>query len=100
VNDNHRAAGTVRDGLLTLHLEARLGAWHPDGDSALGADVPAFAEVGKPTEIPGPLIRVPAGTDVALTLRNAVPNAVLTVHGLQARPLTTPAADTLQIAWA
>ena len=100
VNDNHRAAGTVRDGLLTLHLEARLGAWHPDGDSALGADVPAFAEAGKPTEIPGPLIRVPAGTDVALTLRNAVPNAVLTVHGLHARPLTTPAADTLQIAWA
>src|SRR6266850_2737793 len=98
VNDNRRAAGATRDGLLTLHLEARLGAWHPDGDSAPGADVPAFAEAGKPTEIPGPLIRVPAGTEVALTVRNAVPNAVLTVRGLHARPLTTPAVDTLQIA--
>ena len=98
VNDNRRAAGAMRDGLLTLHLEARLGAWHPDGDSAPGAEVPAFAEAGKPTEIPGPLIRVSAGTEVALTVCNAVPNAVLTVHGLHARPLTTPAVDTLQIA--
>ncbi len=97
MNDNRRAAGTVRNGLLTLHLEARLGTWHPDGDSAPGAAVPAFAEAGKPTEIPGPLIRVPAGTDVALTVRNAVPNAVLTVHGLHDRPLTT-AADTIRIA--
>jgi FtsP/CotA-like multicopper oxidase with cupredoxin domain len=72
--------------------------WHPDGDRAPGAEVPAFAEAGKPPEIPGPLIRVPAGTDVALTVHNAVPNTVLTVHGLYARPLTTPAADTLQIA--
>jgi len=98
VNDNRRAAGAMRDGLLTLHLEARLGAWHPDGDSAPGVDVPAFAEAGKPTQIPGPLIRVPAGTEVAITVRNAVPNAALTIYGLHARPLTTPAADTLQIA--
>jgi FtsP/CotA-like multicopper oxidase with cupredoxin domain len=97
INDNRRAAGTLRSGLLTLHLEARLGVWHPDGDSASGAEVPAFGEAAKPTEIPGPLIRVPAGTEVALSVRNAVPNAVLTVHGLHARPLTTPAADTLQI---
>jgi len=98
VNGNRRAAGTWRDGVLAVHLEARLGMWHPDGDRAPGAEVPAFAEAGKPPEIPGPLIRVPAGTDVALTVHNAVPNTVLTVHGLYARPLTTPAADTLQIA--
>src|SRR3979409_288874 len=90
VNDHHRAAGRLRDGLLTLHLEARLGMWHPDGDSSPGAEVPAFAEAGKPTEIPGPLIRVPAGTEVALTVRNAVPNAVLIVHGLPPSPLTPP----------
>src|SRR3989442_5871706 len=71
--------------------------WHPDGDSAPGAEVPAFAEARTPTEIPGPLIRVSAGTEVTLTVRNAVPNTVLIVHGLHARPLTAPAADTLQI---
>ena len=98
VNDNRRAAGTMRAGLLTLQLEARLGSWHPDGDRAPGAEVPAFAEAGKPPEIPGPLVRVPVGTEVALTVRNAVPNAALIVHGLHARPLTRPAADTLMIA--
>ena len=98
VNDNRRAAGSMGRGLLTLHLEARLGMWHPDGDSAPGAEVPAFAEAGKPSQIPGPLIRVPAGTEIDLTVRNAVPNAVLTVHGLYARPSTPPAGDTVQIA--
>ncbi len=86
-NDNRRAAGTLRDGLLTVHLEARLGRWYPDGDSAPGAEVPAFAEAGKAPEIPGPLIRIPVGTEVAVSVRNAVPNATLTVHGLHARPL-------------
>lgn len=98
VNDNRRAAGTLRGGVLRARLEVRLGMWHPDGDTAPGAEVPAFAEAGKPAQIPGPLIRVPAGTDVALTVHNAVPNAALTVHGLHARPLTTTAADTLQVA--
>jgi len=97
INDNRRAAGTLRDGVLTVHLEARLGTWHPDGDSAPGAAVPAFAEAGKAPEIPGPLIRVPAGTEVLVTVRNAVPGTPLTVHGLHARPLTT-AMDTLSVA--
>ena len=96
-NDNRRAAGTLRGGVLTVQLEARLGLWHPDGDSAPGAAVPAFAEEGKAPEIPGPLIRVPAGTEVLVTVRNAVLNAPLAVQGLHARPLTTPA-DTLIVA--
>ena len=97
INDNRRAAGTLRGGVLTVHLEARLGTWHPDGDSAPGAAIPAFAEEGKPPEIPGPLIRVPAGTEVLVTVRNAVPNAPLAVQGLHSRPLkTTP--DTLIVA--
>src|SRR3954466_5539326 len=60
VNDNRRAAGNLRDGVLTLRLVARLGDWHPDCEQAEGATVPAFAEEGGPTAIPGPLIRVPA----------------------------------------
>lgn len=71
----------MRNGVLTLRLEARLGDWHPDGDSAEGAMVPAFAERGGPTRIPGPLIRVPAGTEIALTVRNSLAQN-LTLHGL------------------
>ena len=30
-NDNRIAAGVLANGVLTLHLEARLGRWFPDG---------------------------------------------------------------------
>jgi hypothetical protein len=98
INDNRRPAGTLRDGVLTVHLEARLAMWYPDGDPAPGAEVPAFAAEGGPPEIPGPLIRVPAGTEIAITVRNALPSAALTLHGLHARGLPAVAADTLHVA--
>jgi FtsP/CotA-like multicopper oxidase with cupredoxin domain len=98
INDNRRAAGTLRHGVLAVDLEARVATWHPDGDRAPGAEVPAFAAAGQPPEIPGPLIRVPAGTEVAMTVRNALPNAVLTLHGLHARPRPPAAADTIHVA--
>jgi manganese oxidase len=85
VNDNRIAGGTQRGGVLTLRLVARMGMWHPDGDDAPGAPVPAFAEEGGAPRIPGPMIRVRAGTDVVVTLRNALPSATLTVHGLHSR---------------
>src|SRR5688572_32315166 len=65
-NDNRQSAGQMRDGALVLRLEARVAMWHPDGDSAAGAPTPAFAEAGGPARIPGPLIRVRAGTTVAV----------------------------------
>ena len=86
INDNHHAAGTLRNGVLTVRVEVRVGMWYPDGDSAPGAAVPAFAEVGGPLQIPGPVIRVPAGTDVAVTIHDHVAGAALTVYGLHARP--------------
>jgi FtsP/CotA-like multicopper oxidase with cupredoxin domain len=92
VNDNRNAAGTLRDGVLSLDVEVRLAMWHPDGDDAPGAEVPAFAVAGQPAEIPGPMIRVPAGTEVVVRLRNLVSDT-LVVHGLHARPFSgeTPA---------
>lgn len=82
VNDNRQAAGTLRSGVLTLRMEARLADWHPDGEDAVGATVPAFAEEGKPARIPGPLIRIPAGTEVVLSLHNALTQNALTIHGM------------------
>jgi len=93
-NDNRVAAGVMRSGVLTVQLEARVGDWHPDGDAAPGAAIPAFAEPGKPLQIPGPLIRVVAGTTVSATVRNGLPNDTLLVHGLYDRgTASTPGHD-------
>jgi FtsP/CotA-like multicopper oxidase with cupredoxin domain len=92
-NDNRAPAGTWRGGVLTLRLEVRMGSWHPDGDSAPGADVPAFAEAGRAPSIPGPLVRVPSGTVVELTLRNRLDTRI-DVFGLADRvAFATPARD-------
>lgn len=69
-NDNRHAAGTLRNGVLTVALEARTGSWHPDGSNGRALDVAAFAEEGKSLSTPGPLIRVPLGTEVNATVRN------------------------------
>jgi FtsP/CotA-like multicopper oxidase with cupredoxin domain len=84
INDNRVAAGVLKDGVLTVRLEVRPGQWHPDKDSDPGVEVLAFAEEGKPVQIPGPLIRVPEGTEIRISLRNGGPEP-LTVHGLYAR---------------
>jgi FtsP/CotA-like multicopper oxidase with cupredoxin domain len=46
----------------------------------------AFAEIGKPAQIPGPLLRVPAGTMVIASVRDSIPGAALTMHGMVSRP--------------
>nr|MCU0627477.1 multicopper oxidase domain-containing protein [Gemmatimonadaceae bacterium] len=90
-NDNRVAAGARHDALVRLRLVARLGEWHPDGDDRPGVVLPAFAEDGRAPRIPGPLLRVVQGTQVEVTLRNALATDTLRVHGLHARPLASPA---------
>ena len=84
-NDNRTPAGSPRGKVLTLRIEARLGTWHPDGDEAPGATVPAFAEEGHAPTIPGPLIRVGVGTEVILSVRNSLKRDTLVVRGLHDR---------------
>ena len=93
-NDNRARAGLVARNVLAVRMEARLAEWHPQGEDAPGAVIPVFAELGRPAQIPGPLIRVTGGTEVIVVIRNAVPNTVLTVHGLHARPAIAPAGQT------
>jgi manganese oxidase len=84
-NDNRAPAGALHGTVLSLRIEARLGTWHPDGDDAPGATVPAFAEEGRTPTIPGPLVRVPAATEVTVTVRNSLPHDTLVVRGLHDR---------------
>ncbi len=96
-DDNVRPAGTLHVGVLSLGLDTRLGIWRPDGDDAPGATVPAFAEAGRQLQIPGPLIRVPSGTEVVVMVTNSVPGSVLTLHGLVSRPVPAGAPDSVQV---
>jgi len=83
-NDNDRPAGTLRDGVLTLHMEIVRGEWRYLGDDRPGVEVLAFREIGRGAENPGPLIRVPLGTEIHVTLANPL-DVPLVVHGLSAR---------------
>lgn len=83
-NDNRVPAGTLRGTTLTLRLEARVAMWYPDGDDAPGAPIPSFAEEERAALIPGPLVRVRAGTTVDVTVRNTLADTLL-VYGLHAR---------------
>ena len=95
INDNRTGGGVLREGVLTIRLDARLGDWRPDGDTDPGIIVAAFAEEGRAPQIPGPLIRVPKGTKVHAFVRNSLSDSTLFVHGLYSRG--TPGPDTVQV---
>ena len=81
-NDNRQAAGKLERGVLTLALETRIGRWQPEGKEGRSLDsLAAFAEVGRGPTTPGPLIRVPVGTEVRGTLHNTL-GVPLNVFGL------------------
>lgn len=70
-NPNTRAAGVLHDGVLTVTLEAKRSLWRfAAGHPAM--TIAAFSEPGKPPLMPGPFIRVPAGTEIRLTIRNSL----------------------------
>jgi manganese oxidase len=86
-NDNRTPAGVLKDGVLTLHLVATTVRWQPEGQGPTDPVrvVQAFAEEGKPPQIPGPLVRVTEGTEIRMTVRNALP-ATLRLFGATTRP--------------
>ncbi len=83
-NDNRSAAGAAKNGTLEVRLDAREGAWQPYGPSGPTVTIQAFGEVGKPLQMPGPMIRVKAGTRVHASVTNST-SGVLVVHGLADR---------------
>jgi manganese oxidase len=83
-NDNRVAAGRLAKGVLTLELEAREVNWYPEEASGTAIPVYGFAEGGRRVRVPGPMIRVPAGTELHVTVRNLLPKS-MRLRGLQDR---------------
>ncbi len=95
-NDNRRSAGTLRGGTLSLQLVASDGLYLPDGESGRSVPLEAFGEDGRPSSSPAPLIRVPAGTELHVSIRNALGRR-LVVRGLSDRATATVAVDSLAV---
>jgi FtsP/CotA-like multicopper oxidase with cupredoxin domain len=95
-NDNRVPEGRLRGGGYEAVLTAVVARWRPDLDVDSLVTVQAFAGADGTPRIPGPLLRVEQGTPMRLTLRNALPDSVLVVHGL--RGGTGMAVDTVHVA--
>jgi FtsP/CotA-like multicopper oxidase with cupredoxin domain len=91
VNENRTPAGELHDGVLHVSLVADVGVWRPELEHGPGLEVQAFGEEGGSLLVPGPLIRVPAGAEVRIRLRNALDQPLL-VRGLEGRPADSLAA--------
>jgi FtsP/CotA-like multicopper oxidase with cupredoxin domain len=84
LNDNLEPAGSLRDGKLEIGIEVRRGIWHLLGPDRPGTEILAFADAGGPPSIPGPLIRIPVGTELHVSVTNPL-DSTLVVHGLSRR---------------
>jgi FtsP/CotA-like multicopper oxidase with cupredoxin domain len=71
-NSNAARAGLLRNGVLTVTLEAKPSLFAIYGPHRQPMVIEAFAEPGKAPEMPGPLVRVPAGTAINMTIRNSL----------------------------
>jgi manganese oxidase len=101
-NDNRTPGGRLRNGILSIDLIAAPGIWFPEEKDGPGHQVYAFGERGRGLSNPGPLLRVPAGTEIQATVRNRITEAPLTVHGLHDRPgaaavLVVPPGETRKV---
>lgn len=81
-NPNTRIAGRLANGILTISLDAVDARWNPEGADSPLLDFPAFAESGRAPSIPGPFIRVTAGTEIRATVHNRLAKPLL-IRGLQ-----------------
>ncbi|MEO5580583.1 MAG: multicopper oxidase domain-containing protein, partial [Gemmatimonadaceae bacterium] len=83
-NDNRVAGGSLRGGVLTMRLVAQRASWYPAAEDGAVKVVETLAEKGRPPQIPAPLIRVPLGTRIEVTITNSLADT-LVVLGLGGR---------------
>ena len=84
-NQNRIPAGKLENGVLNVQLELHSGAWRPEADDGPQLFVQAFGEAGRAAQIPGPMLRMPEGTTVHVTVSSKL-KMKATVYGLNTRP--------------
>jgi len=84
-HDNLSAAGRERGGVREVSFEIRRGLWRPNGDDRPGTPMLAFVEGGRALRLPGPMLRVMAGTALAITVKNGT-DSTLVLRGLTSEP--------------
>lgn len=82
--DYRTSVGRFDGGVLRVTLDAVEVGWKPWGEEGPTVPVNAFAADGAAPRVPGPLIRVAAGTPVRVTLRSSL-RLPLVVRGLRSR---------------
>jgi FtsP/CotA-like multicopper oxidase with cupredoxin domain len=82
--DYTKPVGHMENGVLKITLDVGTAPWQPWGKDGPTVQANVFAADGAPPRVPGPLIRVPAGTPVHITLRNTLPDSIV-VRGLRDR---------------
>ncbi len=94
--DYRQAAGTRHGDTLAVILDIQQVLWKPYGNRGGTVTAYTFVERGKQVRVPGPMLRMPAGTIVRATFRNdlSLPIAVL---GMQDHPMG-PIPDSLVLA--
>lgn len=95
-NDNRVPAGTRVGDTLLVRLLVQRADWYPEDDRGPFLTVEAFGEEGKSPQVPAPLIRVPTGTTVRATIRNALPDSTIHLIGFATQPIA--ASETLHVA--
>src|SRR5271165_2800912 len=84
-NDNRTPAGQLKEGVLKLELEIGQGRWYPEDEKGQYRDAYAFGEKGRPPQSSGPLIRVPQGTKIRITIQNTL-TLTVKIRGLHTHP--------------
>ena len=84
-HDNREPAGATTGKILKVRLEVVPGIWRPEENDGPVREVYAFAVEGGAPNIPGPLLRVPEGTVMHVSVRNRITKTIK-MHGLVPRP--------------
>ena len=90
-NDNRRAAGSRHGDTVVVRLAMKMARWYPEDSGGVHADVYALSDASRdesaPPQIPAPLMRVPSGTVLDVTVRNTRADTAIWVFGLHERPM-------------
>ena len=81
-NDHQSPAGSLVGDTLVVRLTAVMARWYPAADTGASLEVAALASGNDAPSVPGPLLRVPVGTSVSLSVANSLDDTLF-VSGLR-----------------